>query len=196
MNQTNDASQKAPRTLSGDDKRFLLTLARDALNRAVKGDEPPSPEHIPEIAKELCGGFVTLTKKGNLRGCIGYIEGIKPLYRTIIENAKNAALGDPRFPNVTPVELDEITVEVSVLTKPEPFDYSDTKDLLNKINAFVDGIILSKDMRQSTFLPQVWEQLPNKEIFLEHLAMKAGLDRHDWKYAQYKKYQAIHFEEE
>ena len=196
MSETNEASQQAPLTLSESDKDFLLSLARDALNRAVKGEEPPSPQDIPDVAKEMVGGFVTLTVKGKLRGCIGYIEGIKPLYQAIIDNAKNAALGDPRFPNVPPKELDDIKVEVSVLTKPEPFEYKNTKDLLNKINAFVDGIILNKDLRQSTFLPQVWEQLPDKEIFLEHLAMKAGLDRDDWKYAQYKKYQAIHFEEE
>lgn len=196
MNKTNEASQEAPLTLSGSDKNFMLSLARDALNRAVKGEEPPSPKDIPDVAKELCGCFVTLTKKGNLRGCIGYIEGIKPLYQAIIDNAKNAALGDPRFPNVAPDELDDIKVEASVLTKPEPFEYSNPKDLLNKINANVDGIIFTKNMRQSTFLPQVWEQLPDKETFLGHLAMKAGLDRDDWKDAQYKKYQAIHFEEE
>ncbi len=191
-----EKKEKKPFKLSGSDKSFLLKLARDALNRAVKGENPPSPKDIPDVAQEFCGCFVTLTIKGNLRGCIGYLEGRVPLYQAIIENAKNAALGDPRFPNVSPDELDNIKVEVSVLTKPAPFEYSNPKDLLNKINAKVDGIILSKDLRQSTFLPQVWDQLPDKVTFLEHLAIKAGLDRDDWKDAQYKKYQAIHFEEE
>ena len=191
-----EKTEKELLKLSESDKSFLLKLAREALNRAVKGEKPPAPKDIPDVAQELCGCFVTLTKHGQLRGCIGYIEGRVPLYQAVIENAKNAALGDPRFPNVSTDELDAIKVEVSVLTKPEPFQYSNPKDLLNKINANVDGIILSKASRQSTFLPQVWDQLPEKVAFLEHLAMKAGLDRDDWKEAQYKKYQAIHFEEE
>lgn len=182
--------------LSDKEKEFMLALARDALNKAVKGEKPPSPKDIPAVAQEMCGCFVTLTKHGSLRGCIGYIEGIKPLYQAIIDNARNAALGDPRFPNVTPDELKDLKVEVSVLTKPEPFEYTSTDDLLNKIHANVDGIILKKGMRQSTFLPQVWNQLSDKVTFLEHLSMKAGLGRDEWKDAQYQKYQAIHFEEE
>ncbi|MGD9201033.1 MAG: AmmeMemoRadiSam system protein B [Chitinispirillia bacterium] len=176
-------------------KIFLLGLAREALNRSVKGEKRPSPENIPDIAKELRGCFVTITKNGHLRGCIGYIEGIKPLYEAIIDNAKSCALRDPRFSKVTPDELDDIKVEVSVLTKPESFSYSSTNDLLDKIVAFRDGIILKKGFNQSTFLPQVWEQLPDKIKFLEHLALKAGLGKNDWKSAEYKKYQAIHFEE-
>ncbi len=192
---TSDNNTQSQNELSDDDKSFMLTLARDALNRAVKGEKPPVPKDIPAVTQQNCGCFVTLTKHGNLRGCIGYIEGIKPLYQAIIDNAKNAALGDPRFPNVTPDELKNIKVEVSVLTPPEPFEYTDPDDLLNKIEPHVDGIILKKGMRQSTFLPQVWDQLPDKVTFLEHLAMKAGMGRDDWKDAQYKKYQAIHFEE-
>jgi AmmeMemoRadiSam system protein B/AmmeMemoRadiSam system protein A len=181
--------------LSDDEKRFLLQLARDALNRAVKKEKPPEPKEIPAIAKELCGCFVTLTVKKELRGCIGYIEGIKPLYEAIIDNAKNAALQDPRFQPVTPGELSGITVEVSVLTKPTPIEYTSPEDLLGKIRQNVDGIILKKSFYQSTYLPQVWDQLPNKISFLEQLAMKAGLDGNDWKTATYKKYQAIHFAE-
>lgn len=117
------------------------------------------------------------------------------MYEAIIDNAKSCALRDPRFPQVTPDELDDIKVEVSVLTKPECISYSNTDDLLNKIVAFKDGIILKKGFKQSTFLPQVWEQLPDKIEFLEHLAQKAGLGKNEWKTAEYKKYQAIHFEE-
>lgn len=190
-----EAGRTSTANLSEEDKDFMLKLARHALNRAVKGEEPPSPKDIPAVAQEFCGCFVTLTKHGSLRGCIGYIEGVKPLYQAIIDNAKNAALGDPRFPNVVPDELDDIKVEVSVLTKPEPFDYTGTDNLLDKITPNKDGIILRKGTRQSTFLPQVWDQIPDKVTFLEHLAMKAGLGRNEWKDAQYKKYQAIHFEE-
>jgi AmmeMemoRadiSam system protein B/AmmeMemoRadiSam system protein A len=194
-NNTHD-DQKAASDISIEDREFMLKLARDALIKAVKGEKPPSPKDVPAVAQKVCGCFVTLTKGGNLRGCIGYIEGIKPLYQAIIDNAKNAALGDPRFPNVTPDELKSLKVEVSVLTKPTPFTYKDTDDLLSKIEPAVDGIILRKGHRQSTFLPQVWDQLTEKVEFLEHLAVKAGLGKDEWKDAEYKKYQAIHFEEE
>jgi AmmeMemoRadiSam system protein B/AmmeMemoRadiSam system protein A len=194
-NRTGSAA-KPKQELTESDKVFMLKLARDALDRAVKGEKPPEPENVPPVTQESSGCFVTLTKHGDLRGCIGYIEGIKPLYEAIIDNAKNAALGDPRFPNVTPDELKDLRVEVSVLTPPEPIEYTDPDDLLSKITPGVDGIILRKGMHQSTYLPQVWDQLPDKVGFLQHLAMKAGMDRDDWKDAQYKKYQAIHFEEE
>jgi hypothetical protein len=182
--------------LSPGDKTFLLKLAREALNRCVRGEKPPEPDRIPASVQEKCGCFVTLTIRGDLRGCIGTIEGYRPLYQGIIDNARNAALSDPRFPPVTPDELAVITVEVSILTPPVPFTYPNPDALLKAITPGVDGIILSKGMRQATFLPQVWEQLPDKQSFLEHLAMKAGLARDDWKGAEYKKYQAIHFAEE
>jgi hypothetical protein len=181
--------------LTDSDTMFMLRLARNALNSAVKREALPVPQDIPAAAKESCGCFITLKKRRNLRGCIGYIEGIKPLYEAIIDNAKNAALQDPRFSQVTPDELDDITVEVSVLTEPVAFAYTGAEDLLNKITVYEDGIILSKGYCQATFLPQVWEQLPDKVMFLEHLAQKAGLHRDDWKTAQYKKYQAVHFAE-
>jgi len=194
--ESNDAPDESTQVLTESDKAFLLKLARNALEKAVRGEKPPTPTNIPSIMQEFRGCFVTLTKHGALRGCIGYIEGIKPLYQAVIDNAKNAALEDPRFPKVTPNELKNLKIEVSVLTPPEPFNYDNPDDLLNKIIPGVDGIILRKGMRQATFLPQVWDQLPDKVTFLEHLAMKAGMGKDDWKDAQYKKYQAIHFEEE
>lgn len=192
----NEEPQNGPGSLSDGEKRFLVKLAREALNRAVKGEGPPEPKDVPPVAKRSCGCFVTLTKGGRLRGCIGYIEGIKELYSAVIENAKNAALSDPRFPPVTPKELDDIEVEVSVLTMPVPLEYENPDDLLLKLAPMKDGIILKKGFRQATFLPQVWEQLPDKVEFLEHLSMKAGLGRGDWKTAEYRRYHAIHFKED
>jgi AmmeMemoRadiSam system protein A len=177
-------------------KQFLLKLARANLEASVKNLPPVYPKNeIPEIVKEKRGCFVTLTKKGQLRGCIGYIEGIKPLYEAVIDNAKNAALSDPRFSPVTPDELSQIKIEISILTKPEPIYFKDPQDLLNKIVPFKDGIILTKDFYQSTFLPQVWEQLPDKIQFLEHLSLKAGMHKDGWKTSNVKRYYAIHFEE-
>lgn len=177
-------------------KTFLLKLARDNVNASVKGLPPVVPIDPPAPTKEDRGCFVTLTKHGSLRGCIGYIEPIMPLYEAVIENAKNAALQDPRFAPVAPHELSEIRIEVSVLTKPEPIDYKNSADLLGKIVAGVDGIILKQGYHQSTYLPQVWEQLPGKVQFLENLSVKGGMPPDGWKTANVKRYRAIHFQEQ
>jgi|WetSurMetagenome_2_1015567.scaffolds.fasta_scaffold198992_1 uncharacterized protein len=181
--------------LPADVKNFLLKLARESLEASVKNLPAPQPEHVPEIAKKWQGCFVTLTISGELRGCIGYIEGIMPLYQAVIDNAKNAALSDPRFPAVSPDELKLIRVEVSVLTPPVPLDYKDPQDLLGKIVPNEDGIILKTGFHQSTFLPQVWEELPDKVQFLEHLSRKGGMPSDGWKTASVKRYRAIHFQE-
>lgn len=177
-------------------KGFLLKLARQSLEASVKGEKAPVPQNIPAVTKEDRGCFVTLTIKGGLRGCIGYIEPIKPLYQAVIENALNAALSDPRFPAVTPSELASIKVEVSVLTKPAPLEYKDPQDLLNKLVPGVDGVILEKGFRQSTYLPQVWEHFSGDKIqFLESLSLKGGMPADGWKTANVKRYRAEHFSE-
>jgi AmmeMemoRadiSam system protein A len=195
---TTDAKKQAASAdeLAPDVKAFLLKLARQNLEAAVKGQPPVAPSDTPSVTREYRGCFVTLTKKGELRGCIGYIEGIKPLFEAVMDNAKNAALEDPRFPDVKPAELADIKVEVSVLTKPVPLDYKDPQDLLDKLVPGEDGIILSKGYHQSTFLPQVWGSLPDKVEFLEHLAMKGGMSADGWKTAEVKRYRAIHFQEQ
>jgi MEMO1 family protein len=177
-------------------RSFLLKLARQSLEASVKGGKPPEPKDIPGITREDRGCFVTLTVKGELRGCIGYIEPIKPLYRAVIENAENAALADPRFPRVTPDELSSIKVEVSVLTKPAPLAYGSPQDLLSKLVPGVDGVILSNGFHQSTYLPQVWEHFSGDKIkFLENLSVKGGMPPDGWKTADVKRYRAEHFSE-
>jgi AmmeMemoRadiSam system protein A len=182
--------------LPAEVKSFLLKLARESLEANVMNRPLPKPENPPALVKERQGCFVTLTVGGALRGCIGYIEGIKPLFEAVIDNAGNAALSDPRFPPVTPAELSRIRIEVSVLTPPAPLDYKDPQDLISKLVPNEDGIILQKGFRQSTFLPQVWEQLPDKVEFLEHLSLKGGMPADGWKTATVKRYRAIHFQEQ
>jgi AmmeMemoRadiSam system protein A len=192
-----DISNNAePKDLSADVKAYLLTLARQSLEACVMGKPTPKPENPPESVKPKQGCFVTLTKAGQLRGCIGYIEGIMPLYEAVIDNAKNAALSDPRFPPVTPDELADITIEISALTPPQPLEFKDPQDLLNQLKPGEDGIILKDGFHQSTYLPQVWEQLPNKLRFLENLSMKAGMAPDGWKTSSVKRYRAIHFQEQ
>ena len=125
--------------------------------------------------------FVTLTLGNNLRGCIGCLDAEEnPLWKNIQENAINAGFSDPRFPQLSKQEIDKIKIEVSVLTNPEKLEFSDENDLLSKIDKDM-GIILKKGVKSATFLPQVWEQLPDKIKFLQHLCLKAGLDKNAWK---------------
>jgi len=130
--------------------------------------------------KEKRATFVTLKMKNkprgsNLRGCIGSILPYRELYDDVVANAKAAAFEDPRFPPLTREELDEVEIEVSVLTIPEKVDYEDVNDLRSKIRPGVDGVILQLANHQATFLPAVWEELPVFDLFFAHLCLKAGL---------------------
>ena len=135
----------------------------------------------PSLSKNGAS-FVTLTQNGKLRGCIGSLEARQPLIDDIIANAKNAAFRDPRFPRLTKKEFKTTDVEVSVLTTPKILEYKDIKDLKNKIRPNIDGVILRLNSNQATFLPQVWEELPEFESFFGHLLNKAGLPMDSFKY--------------
>lgn len=181
--------------LSKTHQKLLLTLARKTLESYFQKKDY-NLENLPEEFKEKRGVFVTLHQQGELRGCIGYILPFKLLYQGIKENALNAAFHDPRFPSLKKEELPAIQIEISVLTPPKKLEFKDEKDLLDKLKPNVDGVILQKSGRQSTFLPQVWEQLPDKTEFLEHLSLKAGLSKDAWKTAEILTYQAEVFSEE
>jgi len=168
---------------SREERRSLLGLARRAVREVVTtGQLPAVPaEGLAARFAENKGCFVTLTKHGELRGCIGHIIAQEPLYRAILDNARSAALHDPRFPAVAPAELGDLEIEVSVLTAPQPLEFSSPADLLQKLQPHKDGVVLQIGPRGATYLPQVWEQLPDKEEFLESLAQKAGCDRSAWR---------------
>ena len=163
------------------EKKELLKLARSIIAaELINGEEIYYPEKISKSLKQKRGCFVTLHKNNNLRGCIGNIEPLSSLISCVKENAINAAFRDPRFPPLKADELAEIEIEISVLTVPEPLSYKDSDDLKSKLKPGIHGVILSKGMQKSTFLPQVWEQLPDKESFLSHLCLKAGMDGDLW----------------
>jgi AmmeMemoRadiSam system protein B/AmmeMemoRadiSam system protein A len=168
---------------SSEERAFLLDLARRTVEAAAAGDPLPEPElaDVPSAAKAELACFVTLTKQGELRGCIGSLVPRQALYRDVIDRARAATVEDHRFTPVRPDELDEIEVEVSVLTVPERLDYTGADDLLAKLRPGVDGVVLQVGRGQATFLPQVWEQLPDKETFLSRLSMKAGLPAYAWR---------------
>lgn len=143
------------------------------------------------------GTFVTLKINDQLRGCIGNLLPDKPLISAVQDNAVNAAFQDPRFAPLSKQEFEKIQIEVSLLTEPKPLNYKDGRDLLDKLRPHVDGVILRKGPYSSTFLPQVWEQLPDKRTFLEQLCMKAGLPADAWQKGDIKvlTYQVQYFEE-
>jgi len=144
------------------------------------------------------GTFVTLHIDGQLRGCIGNLTARDSILDSIKQNAINAAFHDPRFSPLTIEELDKVDFEISILTEPQPLEYLDSDNLLNKLRVDVDGVILRKGSKSATFLPQVWEQLPQPEDFLSHLCRKAGLSHNAWKKdnPEVLTYQVQYFEEE
>ncbi|MFC1862661.1 AmmeMemoRadiSam system protein A, partial [Thermodesulfobacteriota bacterium] len=162
---------------------ILLSIARKTIEQKLFGGEEKSPDgtDLSSTFYERRGTFVTLTLHKGLRGCIGHIVPQETLLEGIQINAVNAAFRDPRFPPLSKKEWDNVKIEVSILTEPRELPYSDGEDLLNKLRVGVDGVIIKKGHRQATFLPQVWEQLPDKEEFLMHLCMKAGLDEFAWR---------------
>lgn len=168
--------------LTKDDKKILLQLARAVIIDRLLGKTSLSlPENISSALKEKKGCFVTLMKKGRLRGCIGSIEPEKPLFSGIKENALHAAFDDYRFSPMTREEMDDTIIEVSILTKPQKLDFQDEEELKTKIKPGIHGVILSQKNHRATFLPQVWKQLPKTEDFLSSLCQKAGMAKTCWK---------------
>ena len=158
---------------------ILLRIAKTAIVSHFESvhniDEERLVQKYPYLGKDgAC--FVTLNHQHQLRGCIGSIVAHRPLIEDIVQNALAAAFHDPRFAPLSASELQELTLEVSILSTPELLKYDDFDDLVRKVQPKIDGLILKHGPYQGTFLPQVWEQLPTSEQFLIHLSIKAGAD--------------------
>ncbi|MBU4406807.1 MAG: AmmeMemoRadiSam system protein B [Candidatus Altiarchaeota archaeon] len=162
------AQEDSPDLLTPEEQQYLLSLARDTIEEYVRNNKTLEPSTDNPRLKEKRSAFVTLEKDGQLRGCIGHIQAVQELYLDVRDNAISAAVHDTRFPAVTAEELESIKIEVSVLTTPE----SITAD---EIQPGTDGIILEAGTYSATYLPQVWEQIPEKEDFLTSLCKKAGV---------------------
>jgi hypothetical protein len=169
--------------LSPDERLLLLQLARQALEAGVRGQRPPplDPKALPPNLLQPGASFVTLTIYGDLRGCVGALEPYQPLVEDVREHAIAAALQDFRFPPVQPAELPDIKIEVSRLTLPKDLDYASPEDLLARLRPGVDGVTLMDGRMRSTFLPQVWEKLPQARDFLNHLCRKMGAPDDLWR---------------
>jgi len=188
------------KNLTLEEQRFLLELARNTLESYLWNGSLPSvnrSELTPNLQK-VQGCFVTLMKHGNLRGCIGHILPQEELWKCVRDNAIAAALYDRRFQPVRYDELKDIEIEISVLSVPEPLQYNSTQELLQMLRPGVDGVVIRYQGRQSTYLPQVWNMLPEKEEFLSRLCMKQGSHPECWKEKDVEiyTYQAFVFHEE
>lgn len=148
---------------------------------ATKGFPPKvNTSSFPEVLVQAGATFVTLEKKGRLRGCIGTLQAHQPLILDLISNAYRAGFMDPRFPALTAEELPSVASSISILNKPEPLKFDDEEDLMSQLRPGSDGLILEDRGRRGTFLPQVWDQLPLANDFFTHLKTKAGLPRNHW----------------
>ncbi|MGB8213873.1 MAG: AmmeMemoRadiSam system protein A [Anaerolineales bacterium] len=170
-------------TLTPEEKQILLKLARQSLEAGVRGVALPSlePDALTPTLRAAGASFVTLTEQGELRGCIGALQPYQSLAEDVREHAVAAALEDYRFPQVQESELAGIEIEVSRLTVPVPVNYTDAQDLLAKLRPGVDGVILRDGSRRATFLPQVWEKIPDTADFLANLCYKMGAAPDTWK---------------
>lgn len=160
----------------------LLALARRAIVYGLAHQRPPEIDvgALPEVLRKPGAAFVTLHLHGALRGCVGSLEARQALGVDVAENAFNAAFRDPRFAPLTDAELNAIDIHISVLTRPQPLTVSSEQDLLHQLRPGIDGLILEEGHRRGTFLPSVWEQLPDPRDFLRHLKQKAGFPAAYW----------------
>jgi AmmeMemoRadiSam system protein A len=166
--------------LSNSQKKVILQLAKDAIKEAVLKEKIVNKDYYLKNypwLKKKGAVFVTINEFNNLRGCIGSIIAHQSLFEDIVKNAKAAALNDPRFRPVSKEELNNLEIEVSLLSEPKLLKYKDISDLKSKIRVGVDGVILNLNGYQATYLPSVWEQLPSFELFFKLFMPKSRFKR-------------------
>ncbi len=185
--------------LTDEEKRYLLHCAREVIRHAVLGQKPYQIDatEVPSTLQRPGATFVTLRVGQQLRGCIGSLVARRPLIEDVRQNALAAAFEDPRFSPLTQAEFENVHIELSVLSQPEPLAYDGPEDLIQKLRPGIDGVVIERGWNRATFLPQVWEQIPDPEEFLEHLCYKAHLPQNAWCTVdlQVQTYQVEKFEE-
>lgn len=169
-------------------KKFILQFARSVIENFVRYRKILDiPKNYPEELNEKRGVFVTLEKNGSLRGCIGIPY---PTYKAI-ESLRSAAVSvtqDPRFSPLEESELKDVKIEVSILTEPKLVRVENPSEYLTKIRKGFNGVIIKRGFKEALYLPQVWEEIPDKLVFFRTLCMKAGLNPDDWKSEDTKVY--------
>lgn len=168
--------------LTDAEKMILLRLARQTIERVVNGQSmlPLKLDDYSPSLRENGASFVTLTEDDDLRGCIGALEPFQPLVQDVCEHAASAAIDDYRFQPVTPGEVARLKIEISRLTPPQPFSYNQPTELITGLRPNVDGVIIRDGLHRATFLPQVWQKLPDPQAFLAHLCQKMGAPANLW----------------
>jgi len=183
--------------LTKEQGKSLLQLARQTIAGRLGSALETVDVTDADFAVEF-GTFVTLKVKGALRGCIGNLLPNEPVAADIKRNAISAAFHDSRFSPLTAAEFEDVKIDISILSPPQTLEYKDGADLISKLRPGIDGITLKLGGARATFLPQVWDQLPAPELFLNHLCRKAGLVESAWKdsHPEIEVYQVQCFEED
>jgi len=172
---------KSVSTLTPPLRQQLLESARESIRKGLCGEFlAANAADYPEALRMPRATFVTLHVDGKLHGCVGTLEAHKPLVEDVVSNAWSAAFRDSRFPALTWPDFERLKIHVSILSPPEPMAFSSEADLLAQLRPQVDGLILEDGHHRGTFLPSVWEQLPDPREFLRQLKLKAGLDADHW----------------
>lgn len=164
-------------------KQTLLELARRSIEFALNNQGQRlnvKATDYEEALQAVRATFVTLTTANGLRGCIGTLQPVLPIVEDVVYHAHAAAFSDPRFPPVQEPELADLHIHISVLSLPEPVSFSSEADLVQQLRPGIDGLILEDGFNKGTFLPSVWESLPEPVRFLQNLKRKAGLPPDYW----------------
>jgi AmmeMemoRadiSam system protein A len=170
------------RPLTNPEQRYLARIAVDSIRYGLRFGEPLPIQlgsHTPRLeVEQAC--FVTLYRCGELRGCVGALEATRALIRQVAESAYDAGFRDGRLPCVAPGEVDELTIEISLLSALADIDAASERDLFSSLRHGIDGLVISEGERRATFLPKVWETFELPFDFVEHLKRKAGLPPRYW----------------
>ncbi len=176
------SSTESSPELGPEHQGLLLDVARESIEHGLAHGRPLRVQatDFPPPLREPRASFVTLHRRGRLRGCIGTLEARRPLVEDVAANAYAAAFSDPRFPPLSSEELKDLDLSISILSPPEALHFDSEEDLLAQLRPGVDGLILEEGVHRGTFLPSVWSELPDRRRFLEHLKLKAGLPAGYW----------------
>ena len=168
--------------LTPDEATQLLGLARRSIEHGKLTGQPlePDPSALSGLLAQQLGSFVTLTKNGVLRGCVGTLHSTHPLARGVATAAFNAAYRDSRFAPLSDTEIDQVRIEISVLSPLEPIDVGSNKELLANLRPHADGLLLEDSNHRATFLPKVWEKIAAPQEFVRQIKYKAGLPDNYW----------------
>ncbi len=169
-------------SLTEKNAKILLKVAKESIMSGLETQKPKTVElsDYDEELRQIRATFVTLESYKHLRGCIGTLIAHRPLVSDVAYHAYAAAFSDPRFPKLERLEYPALEIKISILSPSEPISFDSEADLIQQLRPGIDGLILSDGVHKGTFLPSVWESLPESRDFLQHLKQKAGLSSDYW----------------